>query len=114
MITGAAVSSVTVLVTVVDLPALSVATTVIVFVPFASVRSLLNVPLDATVTASAVPELSLIVTLTGLDVTSFVVPLTVQADLFVISLSAGLERVSVGGTVSTLNVVEFVAAAFPS
>lgn len=114
MITGAPVSSVTVLVTVVDLPALSVATTVIVFVPFARVRSLVNEPSLPTVTDSAVPLLSLIVTLTGLEVTSFVVPLTVQADLFVISLSAGLERVSVGGTVSTLNVVEFVAAAFPS
>lgn len=91
MITGAPVSSVTVLVTVVDLPALSVATTVIVFVPFARVRSLVNEPSLPTVTDSAVPLLSLIVTLTGLEVTSFVVPLTVQADLFVISLSAGLK-----------------------
>ena len=55
MITGAPVSSVTVLVTVVDLPALSVATTVIVFVPFARVRSLVNEPSLPTVTDSAVP-----------------------------------------------------------
>ena len=44
----------------------------------------------------------------GLDVTSFVVPFTVQDATFVTSLSAGLESVNVGGTVSTLNDVELV------
>jgi hypothetical protein len=79
LITGAVVSSVTVLVTVVDLPAESVATTVIVLLPVAKVSALLNEPSAPTVTDSAVPEFNLIVTVTGLEVASFVVPFTVIA-----------------------------------
>lgn len=79
LITGADVSSLTVLVTVVVLPAESVATTVIVLVPATRVRALLKFPSEPTVTLSATPLLSLIVTLTGLDVASLVVPLTVNA-----------------------------------
>lgn len=90
VILGGVVSRVTVLVTVVCLPALSVATTVIVLEPAASVRALLNVPSAFTVTASAAPLFSLMVTVHGLDVTSFVVPDTVQAALFVIRPFAGL------------------------
>ena len=47
--------------------------------------------------------LSLIVTVTGLDVASFVLPVTVIAVLFVISLSDGELIDRVGGTVSILN-----------
>lgn len=68
MITGAVVSTVTVLVTVVVLPAESFATTVMVFVPVTSVSALLKVPSDPTVTVSAVPLFSLTVTVTGLEV----------------------------------------------
>ena len=101
-------SNVTVRVTVVVFPALSFATTIIVFVPDVRVSVLLKLPSFPTETVSAVPELSLTVTVTGLDVTSFVVPFTVQDATFVTSLSAGLESVNVGGTVSTLNDVELV------
>jgi hypothetical protein len=80
LITGATVSRVTVLVTVVVLPAESFATTVIVLLPDASVRVLLKDPSVPTVTDSAVPEFNLIVTVTGLDVASFVVPFTVTED----------------------------------
>ena len=68
LITGAVVSTVTVLVTVVVLPAESFATTVMVFVPVTSVSALLKVPSDPTVTVSAVPLFSLTVTVTGLEV----------------------------------------------
>ena len=79
LITGAVVSNVTVRVIVVVLPAPSFATTVIVFVPAARVRTLLKPPSLPTVTASAAKELSLTVTVTGLLVASFVLPFTVQA-----------------------------------
>ena len=79
MITGAEVSSLTVLVTVVVLPAESVATIVIVLLPSVRVSALEKLPSDPTVTLSAEPLLSLTVTLTGLDVASLVVPLTVHA-----------------------------------
>ena len=107
MITGAVVSTVTVLVTVVVLPAESFATTVMVFVPVTSVSALLKVPSDPTVTVSAVPLFSLTVTVTGLEVASLVVPVTVTAVLLVTSLSAGAVIESVGGTVSILNVTVF-------
>ena len=112
MITGAVVSTVTVLVTVVVLPAESFATTVMV--PVTSVSALLKVPSDPTVTVSAVPLFSLTVTVTGLEVASLVVPVTVTAVLLVTSLSAGAVIESVGGTVSILNVTVFCVAAFPS
>ena len=66
LITGAVVSNVTVCVIVVVLPVPSFATTIIVFVPSARVRALLKLPSLPTVTASAAPELSLTVTVTGL------------------------------------------------
>ena len=75
LITGADVLYVTVLVTVVDLPAASVAITVMVFVPLVRVTTWENVPLDVTVTASP-----LMVGVTGEGVASFVVPVTVTVD----------------------------------
>ena len=107
LIVGAVVSRVTVRVTVLLLPALSVATMVIVLLPEASVRDLLKEPSAPTVTASADPLLSLIVTVTGLDVISLVVPVTVQAALLVIRPATGAVTDNVGGTVSTLNVTVF-------
>ena len=65
-------SSFTVLVTVVLFPALSVATTVMVFVPSTRVIVLDQEPLEATVAASALPLLSFTVTDTGLEVRSLV------------------------------------------
>ena len=111
---GAPVSRITVRVTVVLFPALSVDTITIVFVPCVSVSALLNVPSALTVTFSAVPLFSLTVTLQGLDVTSFVVPDTVQDALFVTRLSAGLETDNTGATVSTLNVTDFCVAILSS
>ena len=107
MITGAEVSSFTVLVTVVDLPAESVATIVIVLLPSVSVRTLEKPPSDPTVTFSAEPLLSLTVTLTGLDVVSLVVPVTVHAAWLVTRPSAGDVIDSIGGTVSILKVTDF-------
>lgn len=80
------------------MPALSVATTVIVLEPLTRVISLLNEPSELTVT-----DAPLTVTVTGLDVTSSVLPDTTRAALFVISPSTGFVRVSVGGIVSTVN-----------
>jgi hypothetical protein len=114
LMVGAVVSSVTVLVTVVDLPALSVATMVIVFEPVASVSALLKEPSEPTVTLAAVPLFSLTVTVTGLDVTSLVVPFTVSEELFVTRPFVGLDTDNVGGVVSILNVTLFCVAAFPS
>lgn len=74
LIVGGVVSSSTVLVIVVVFPAESLATIVIVLLPAASVRALEKLPSDPTVTASALPLLSLIVTVTGLEVTSLVIP----------------------------------------
>ena len=107
LITGAEVSSLTVLVTVVDLPAESVATIVIVLLPSVSVRTLEKPPSDPTVTFSAEPLLSLTVTLTGLDVVSLVVRVTVHAAWLVTRPSAGDVIDSVGGTVSILKVTDF-------
>ena len=109
LITGAAVSSVTVRVTVVVLPALSLAMIVMVLEPSFSVTSLENVPSVLTVTA--VP---LTVTVTGLDVTSSVLPVTVTVDLLVISPSVGAVIDSVGGTVSSLNVDVLASDVLPS
>lgn len=84
--------------TVVVLPAPSFATIVIVLEPSFKVISFENVPSSYTVTA-----LPLIVSVTGLDVASFVVPATVTVVLFVMSLSTGLVTDNSGGTVSILN-----------
>ena len=77
--TGAPVSSVTLRVTVVLFPALSVATTVIVLAPGLRVMVLLHVPFSLTATFSPFT-----VTVTGLEVASSVVPDTSRlfADLF--------------------------------
>lgn len=72
LITGAAVSSVTFLVIVVVLPALSLAMIVILFAPLVSVTSLLKNPSVPTVAAAPFT-----VTVTGLDVASSVLPVTV-------------------------------------
>ena len=90
VITGALVSRVTVLEMTVSLPALSRAVITIVFVPSAKVNSLVKEPLLSTVTFAALPEFNLTVTVTGLDVASFVVPLNVTLGLFVINPAAGL------------------------
>ena len=84
--------------TVVVLPAPSFATTVMVFEPSFRVISFEKVPSSYTVTA-----LPLIVSVTGLDVASFVVPATVTVVLFVTSLFTGLVTDNSGGTVSILN-----------
>ena len=73
LITGAPVSNLTVLVTVVVFPALSVATIVIVLLPFVRVIVLDQEPSLLTVT-----DAPLTVTVTGLEVTSVVVPVTVR------------------------------------
>ena len=70
---------------------------------------MLNEPSELTVT-----DAPLTVTVTGLDVTSSVLPDTTRAVLFVISSSAGFVRVSVGGIVSTVNETVLALAAFPS
>ena len=57
---------------------------------------------------------NVIVNVIGLEVASFVLPVTVSADLFVMSPAAGDEIVSVGGTVSIVNVDVTVDAALPS
>ena len=108
-IVGAFVSRVIFLVTVEDLPALSVATTVIVFEPSTNVTVVENAPVGLTVTA--VP---LTLTVTGDDVASFVVPETVNDLLLVINPSVGFDKVNVGGTVSILNCTETWVAALPS
>ena len=109
VIVGAFVSNVTFLVTVVALPALSVATTVIVFEPSVNVTVVEKLPEASTVTA--VP---FTLTVTGDEVASFVVPLTVTVALLVTKPSSGLVTFNVGGTVSTLNVTDFWVAALPS
>ena len=70
LITGADVSTVTLRVTVVVFPALSLATIVMVFAPSARVTSLVNVPSVPTVAVAPFT-----VTVTGLDDTSSVLPL---------------------------------------
>ena len=70
---------------------------------------MLNEPSELTAT-----DAPLTVTVTGLDVTSSVLPDTTRAASFVISSSAGFVRVSVGGIVSIVNVTVLAVAAFPS
>ena len=70
---------------------------------------MLNEPSELTAT-----DASFTVTVTGLDVTSSVLPDTTRVDLFVISPSAGFTSVSVGGIVSIVNVTVLAVAAFPS
>ena len=80
---------------VVVLPALSFATILIVFVPADNVAVVLNAPLLPTVTV------------TGDEVASLVVPDTVIVLLLVTYPSDGEVTLSVGGTVSILNVTDF-------
>lgn len=109
MITGAAVSKVTFLTTVVVFPALSVAIIVILFAPLDKDTSLLNDPSVPTVAAAPFT-----VTVTGLDVASSVLPVTVTVVLLVTRPSAGAVMDKVGGTVSTMNVDVFAADVLPS
>ena len=109
LITGADVSTVTLRVTLVVFPALSLATIVMVFAPSTRVTSLVNVPSVPTVTVTP-----LTVTVTGLDDTSSVLPLTVTVFLLVIRSFDGAVICSVGGTVSTVNVAVLAAATLPS
>ena len=108
-ITGVELSSVTVLVTVDTFPALSTASIVIVFSPSDRVTVVLNEPSEPTDTV-----LPFTVSVTGDDVESLVVPATTTVLLFVISPSSGLVTFNTGGTVSTVNVVLFSVARFPS
>ena len=112
--TGAPVSRVTVLVTEVSFPALSVALITMVLAPFFKVTVLLKFPPLPKVTSHWSWPLSAIFTVTGLLVTSLVVPLMVRDAWFVTRLFAGLVTFKVGGTVSTLKVTDFWVAAFPS
>ena len=107
------VSSFTVFVTVVVLPAASLAFTVTVLVPSARVIDFEKLPSLDTVTDCSVPLFSLTVTVTGLLVASFVVPSTTQDGLFVISV-VGLVTFNVGGTVSITNPALTAVAEFPS
>ena len=102
MITGTLVSSLTVRVTLEIFPAASVAVTTMVLLPSASVMDLAKAPSALTVTAPWSAPLSLTVTVTGEDVASLVVPLTVSAALLVTRLSVGSVTLSAGGTVSTV------------
>ena len=106
---GAPVSRVTCLVTVVLFPAESVATIVIVFSPSDNVICVVQLPFFCTVTG-----VSLTFNITGLDVASLVVPDTVRFLLFVTRFSDGLVTFNVGGTVSILIDIDFCVAAFPS
>ena len=96
------------------MPALSVETIVKVLDPAARVNAFEKLPLSLTVTDTAALLLCLMVTVHGLDVTSLVVPDTVQDVLFVTRPLAGVVTDSVGATVSILNVTDFCAAALPS
>ena len=87
--TGTEVSSVTVLVTLLLLPAASVAVTTMVLEPLAKVTALVKLPLPPTLTAPWSTPLSRTVTVTGLDVASLVTPLTFSAEAAVISPSVG-------------------------
>ena len=102
-------SYLTVLVMVVVLPALSFATILIVFDHADNVTVVLNAPLLPTVT-----DAPLTVTVTGDEVASLVVPDTVIVLLLVTYPSDGEVTLSVGGTVSILNVTDFCVAALPS
>ncbi len=106
---GAAVSRVTVLVTVVALPELSVDTIVMTLLPSTKDLVVLKLPSEATVTA--VP---FTVRVTGFEVTSEVVPLIVTVDWFVIKSSAGDKMVNTGGTVSIVIATLTAVAEFPS
>ena len=68
---------------------------------------MLNAPPDPTVTSPWSTLFSLMVTVTGLDVASFVVPATVTLLLFVVVPSTGEVIFNVGGTVSTFVVTDF-------
>jgi hypothetical protein len=79
---------------------------------------LLNVfvklPLDATVTACAAPLSKAIVSVTGLDVASLVVPATVTEVLDVDIPSAGEVMFSVGAIVSTVKIISTAFDVLPS
>lgn len=111
---GILVSSVTVRVTLVDLPNASVDVIMIVLAPSESVTVLLNEPSEPTVTLPESVPLTVILTVTGDDNASFVTPLTVTLALFVKLLFVGADTVNVGGTVSILIVIVAVLDAFPS
>lgn len=104
-ITGADWLILTTTVCVVTLPALSVAVTMIVFVPLTPVSDFVNDPSLPTVIVPTLVPLSVAVTVTGDDVASLVVPLSVMAVTFCLVPLTGDVRLSVGGMVSILNVV---------
>ena len=111
---GTDVSTLNVRVIVVSLPAVSRALTTIVLFPSAAVNALENAPAEETVMLPISVPLRVAVTVTGLDVASFVVPESVRLLVFVIRLLAGEEMLSVGGTVSILNLVDIAVAELPS
>ena len=102
--TGTVVSSFTLNVMLVVCPAPSLAVTTILFVPSARVTAFEKLPSVSTATDPRLVPFNVIVNVIGLEVASFVLPVTVSADLFVMSPAAGDEIVSVGGTVSIVNV----------
>lgn len=86
---GTLLSMVTVLVTLEDFPAASVAVTSMVFAPSDSVTLLLNELSEPTVTLPWSLPFSLMVMLTGLLVASLVLPETFRVEVAVIRPSAG-------------------------
>ena len=113
-ITGTELSRVMVLLTEEVFPAASVAVTTRVLLPSARVIALLKLPFVATVTEPWAVPLSVMVIVTGLEVLSLVVPVTVTLALLVIEAFVGAVIFRVGGTVSTLYVVDLAVAALPS
>ena len=111
---GTEVSTLNVRVIVVVFPAESRAVTTMVLSPSAAVNAFVNAPASDTVMLPMLVPLRVAVTVTGLLVASFVVPASVRLLVFVIRLLAGEEILSVGGTVSILNLVDIAVAEFPS
>nr|DAL11269.1 MAG TPA_asm: hypothetical protein [Caudoviricetes sp.] len=111
---GTEVSTLNVRVIVVVFPAESRAVTTMVLSPSAAVNALENAPLSDTVMLPILTPLSVAVMDTGLLVKSFVVPDSVRLLVLVIRLLAGADILSVGGTVSILNLVDIAVAELPS
>lgn len=113
--TGAIVSNTTFLVTSVYLPTLSVVLIIMVLVPILKVTAFVKFPSACTVTAPWSFPFNLIVTFTGLDVESDVVPAIFKVATFLYDV--GFIRfviVNAGGTVSTVNKTVACVVLLPS
>ena len=98
----------------VTLPALSVATTLMVFVPTIPVISFENVPFSPIVIAPTDVPLSVAVMTTGEDVSSLVLPERVIFVVFCLPPLVGDVMTSVGGIVSILKATESDVLLLPS